>query len=110
MFYNADDRMGHKQSFGWNRRLHGLSEELVISLYSNQGKVQSIIDRPAVQETTVPDGNTVNKDTINKRQIIISFSALQNLKKIFCTSVPKNELSYLHGIRFLRKGWKFIIN
>jgi hypothetical protein len=55
-----------------------------------------------VQETTVPDGNTVRKETINMKTIILSFSALQNLKKIFCTSISKNELSYLHGIRFLR--------
>jgi hypothetical protein len=86
----------------WNRRLHGLSEELVASLYANQCSFQSVIESPAVQETTVPDGNTVRKETINMKTIILSFSALQNLKKIFCTSISKNELSYLHGIRFLR--------
>ena len=92
-----------RSSNSWNRRVYGLSEELVSSIYTNEKNVESVIENSS-QLCTVPDGELIKSNPIYMRKIILAFSILQNCKKIFSTTVSKDDLGYVHGIRFLRKS------
>jgi len=106
-----------KEGGGWNRRSTGLSEELVSSIYSNEMETDVIIERSRMQsvvpdggrtQSTVPDGERTTNSSLTLTsftQFINSFSAAQNCRKIFSTSIPKDDLNFVHGVRFLRKNY-----
>ncbi len=84
----------------------GLSEELVSSMYSKEAKTDALVENSQSQ-TTVPDGESERRTNSSLgwlQQCIKSFSASQNCKKIFSTSVSEDDLNFVHGMRFLRKS------
>jgi len=84
----------------------GLSEELVSSMYSKEAKTDVLVESSQSQ-TTVPDGESERRRNSSLgwlQQCIKSFSASQNCKKIFSTSVSEDDLNFVHGMRFLRKS------
>jgi hypothetical protein len=83
----------------------GLSEELVSSMYSKKANTDVLVENSQSQKT-VPDGESEGRRNSLLgwlQQCIKSFSASQNCKKIFSTSVSEDDLNFVHGIRFLRK-------
>ncbi len=63
-------------------------------------------------DTNNSDGNRKNAmpeqvkhEPILPLQILLSFSALTNLKKLFAVNKSSDQLDCLHAIRFLSMGW-----
>jgi len=90
----------------------------VLAFFVLTGTIYDIYEQFKDNETKKEIGNTNNSDEEGKKinakikkpepiyfQILLSFSAYTNLKKLFTVNKGADQLNCVHGIRFMSMGW-----
>jgi hypothetical protein len=80
----------------------------IFDIYIQQLEISE--SQNGLTDTNNSDGNNKNAEQIKHEpilplQILLSFSALTNLKKLFTVNKSSDQLDCLHAIRFLSMGW-----
>ena len=103
VFTEFDHGLSSARCSGWgDSRLGGIE-----SIIANQDSLEKTIEEEKKIENVIEENLKIKsaKKEISLVTVIRAFSIIRNLKKIFCVADSSEELSCLHGIRFLSMTW-----